>query len=257
MFKSLVIRIKKLPVSLKKLLSSPSLTISIIALIISALSIYFQFFNERHTVLYTTLTPEIDNKNKQIVIPLLLKNTGNQTEVILNSELQLEVKEKEGNFFKRISPAKNKDYFIILAPNDYKTIYLFGNFKDYMFGTIKFEVGDSTSFKYSPITVFDDLILKVNITFLTTHGNVANEEREISKIFFDKNEKISRIDCNPIELKKLDLSYNESEIVSYSIIPDADFKGNISINLNDSTSIIQNIDKLQLLNRIRKEKMDK
>lgn len=240
----------------KKLISNPSLIISISALLISGLSVYFQFFNERHSVLYTNLTPEIDSKSKQIVIPLLIKNTGNQSEVILHLELLLEVKKKDGNFFKRISPFKNKEYYVILAPNDYKTINIVGNYKDYMFGTIEVEYGDRENFKYSPITIFDDLMLKVNVTYLTTHGNVASEEREISRVTFDKNENISRVDCDPIELKKLDLRYNDSEIVSYSIIPDAGIDGQFSIDLNDSNSIKQNIDKIELMNRILKEKTD-
>jgi hypothetical protein len=239
---------KKTTSAFIKLWSSPSLTISIIALVISASSVYFQFFHERHSILYTTLTPEIDNKRNLIVIPLLLKNTGNQTEVILNSELQLEVKKIDRNFFKRISPGNNKDYFIILSPNEFKTIYLVGNFRNYMFGTFEFEVGDTTSYIYSPITVFDNLLLKVNISYLTTHGEVANEEREISKIFFDKSEKISRIDCNPTELKKLNLNYYKSKIVRYSIVPDASIFDSTNSNLIDSVSIRRYMEKLQLFN---------
>lgn len=244
------------------------LAISIIALMISASSVYFQFFNERHSVLYTTLTPEIDNKSKQIVIPLLIKNTGNQTEVILNTELLLELKKIDGNLFKSIGSFKNKESFIILSPNDYKTINIVGNYQEYLFGILEFssdlqvdlngkmDLIDKRYFKYSPVTIFNDLILKVNISYLTTRGKVANEEREISKITFDKNENISRVDCNPIELKKLNLSYDASEIESYSIIPQYEFSGHFSIDLNDSNSIKQNIDKIQLLNKILDKKKE-
>ena len=242
---------------IRNLLKSPSLVISIVALLMSALSIYFQFFNTKHSVLYSILTPELKGEKKEIVIPILFKNNGNQTEVILDSELQLEVKEKDENFFKRISQIKNRESYIILAPGEYKTIYLVGNFKDYFFGTFKINYPDKTDFKYEPITVIDSLILKVSINYLTTRGSVANEEREIGEISFDQDENISLMKCNPIELKKLNLRNNDSEIMYYSIIPNYNISGHISIDLKDSLSIEQNKDKIQLIDRILKEQTEK
>lgn len=239
---------------IKKLFKSPSLSVSIAALTISILSVYIQFFNERHSVLYTTLAPEINKENNQITIPLLLKNTGNQAEVILYSELQLEVKESEGNYFKRISPYANKESYIILSPGDYKTINLVGNYKQYMFGKITL-IGKN-DFKYSPITVFDNLNLKISIKYLTKYGTVAQEEREIGKISFDKNEQVSRIDCKPIELKKLNLRNDEIEIISYSIIPNEISFKDVKIDLTDSLSFEKNLDKIQLFNRILKEQTE-
>lgn len=261
-------RFKKFFDRIKKLFSSPSFTISIIALVISASSVYFQFFNEKHSVFYTALTPKIDNTNKQIEIPLLIKNTGNQIEVILSINLLLELKKKDGNLFKTISSFKNNESYFILSPNEYKTIKLVGDIKEYFFGILEFsgdlqvdsngkiDLVDSRHFKYSPITIFNDLILKVNISYLTTRGAVANEEREISKITFDKNDNISRVDCNPIVLKRLNLSCNDSEILSYSIIPQYEFSGHFNIDFTDSNSINQNIDKLQLLDKLLKDKKE-
>jgi hypothetical protein len=233
---------------------SPSLVVSIIALIVSALSIYFQFFNERHSIDYAILKPSFTEDNKQITIPLLIKNSGNQTEVLLSSELQLEVRDKKESYFKRISQHENEDSYVILAPGEYKTVYLVGDYKAYLFGTIKPKTNGD--FEYSPITEFNDLILKIELTYLTDKGAVANEERLIGLISFDKNENIERIDCSPIELKKLNLDYDESEIVSYSIIPQK-FEGKpLSINLNDSIQVKENYDKIQLVNRIIKEQKE-
>lgn len=248
---------KKRLSKIRNLLKSPSLVISIVALLMSALSIYFQFLNTKHSVLYSILTPELKGEKKEIVIPVLFKNNGNQTEILLDSELQLEVKEKDENFFKRISPNKNKESYIILSPGEYKTIYLVGNYKDYFFGTFKINYPDTTDFKYQPITVFDSLSLKVSINYLTTRGKVANEQREIGEISFDQNENISLMKCNPIELKKLNLRNNDSEILYYSIMPNYNINGHININLNDSFSIKQNKDKIQLLDRILKEQTEK
>ena len=245
---------KKTFQKIEKYFKSTGSLVSIIALIISMLSIYFQFFNVRHSLEYTTLKPDFNDNKKEITIPLLIKNSGNQTEVILNSELQLEVKEKEGNFFKRISPYENKDSYVILTPGEYKTIYLVGDYKTYMFGTITPKTNNN--FTYSPITIYNDLLLKIQITYLTKKGAVATEEREIGFITFNKDEKIARVDCMPIELKELDLSNTDKEIISYSIVPQ-NFVGNpLSIDLTDTTAVLENIDKIQLVMRILKEQQD-
>lgn len=249
--------LKKIRINIKKLQISPNLVISIFALLMSVLSVYFQFFNIKHSVLYSILYPELKGETKEIIIPILFKNTGNQVEVILDSELQLEVKETEEFFFKRISPNKNKGAYFILAPGENKTIYLVGNYKDYFFGTLKINYPDTTDFKYVPITIFDNLILKVSINYLTARGKMAKEEREVGDITFDQNENISLMNCNPIELKKLNLRYNDSEIISHTIVPNYSINGRIHIDFNDSLSIEENIDKIQLLNRIYKEQIEK
>ncbi len=217
--------------------------ISALALLISALSIYFQFFNERHALLYTTLTPDYNEESKHLIIPLLFKNIGNQTEIILNSELQLEVKDSNENFFKRISPLKNKERYIILAPGENRTVDLAGDYGDYFFGTIKIESINSDNIKYSPITAFDSLLLKIKVTYLNTNGVISFEERVIGSISFNRDESIKRIDYNPIELKKLDLSNNERHIVSNFITPH-EVQISPKIFLSDSTMTKEKLEKL-------------
>ncbi|MDF9799379.1 hypothetical protein OKW21_004642 [Catalinimonas alkaloidigena] len=236
-----------------KIIRTPSLLISIIALLISGFSFYFQFFNIKHSLFYTTLTPEL--KKDEIVIPLLIKNTGNQTEVLLNAELHLEVKDTSGGFFKRISPMNNKEAYVILSPGDYKTIRIAGNYRDYMFGTIQYI--NETEFEYSSITVFDNLVLILKLSYLTKYGAVAEEERLIGAVSFDENENVSRIDYMPIELKELDLSNDDYEIMSYSLIPNFKIEGKESIDLTDSNSVMENLDKIQLINRILREQKKK
>jgi hypothetical protein len=217
--------------------------VSALALLISALSIYFQFFNERHAVLYTTLEPDYNEESKHIISPLLLKNIGNQTEIILNSELQLEVKDADESFFKRISPLKKKERYIILSPGENKTIDLAGDYGDYFFGTIKIESINSNNVKYSPITAFDSLLLKIKVTYLNTNGVVSYEEREIGRISFNRDESIKRIDYNPIELMKLELSNNERHIVSNFITPHG-VQISPKIFLSDSTMTKVKLEKL-------------
>ncbi|PWD97473.1 hypothetical protein [Marinilabilia rubra] len=242
---------KKVYQKIKELFKSPSLLVSIIALIFSALSIYFQFFNEKHTLEYATLKPSFNTETKKITIPLLIKNSGNQTEVLLNSELKLEVKNNDRNFFKRISPYENKESYVILAPGEFKTIYLVGDYKAYLFGTVR--PNPDKVIEYSPITVFNDLLLKIQLTYLTKKGAVATEERNIGFITFNKNEKIARIDCLPTELKELNLGYSESEIISYSIVPQNYVGDPLSIDFSDTAAVLENYDILQLVNRILKE----
>ncbi|MCU0420671.1 MAG: hypothetical protein MUC38_13540 [Cyclobacteriaceae bacterium] len=217
--------------------------VSALALLTSALSIYFQFFNERHTLLYTTLTPDYNEESKHLIIPLLFKNIGNQTEIILNSELQLEVKDSDESFFKRISPLKNEERYIILAPGENRTIDLAGDYGDYFFGTIKIESINSNNIKYSPITALDSLLLRIKVTYLNTNGVISFEEREIGSISFNRDETIKRIDYNPIELKKLDLSNNERHIVSNFITPHG-VQISPKIFLSDSTMTKDKLEKL-------------
>lgn len=235
---------------IKKLFASPSLVISIIALLLSALGVYFQFFNVRHSLLYSILTPELLQESQEIIIPVLIKNNGNQTEVILGYDLLLEVKEDSGSFFKRISQFNSKDHYSVLSPGEYRTINIVGNYKNYLLGTIKINYPEEADYEYSPIRKFDDLLLKIKLTFLTTYGNVAFEEREIGKITFNTSDKIERIDCEPIALIKLNLRKNDYQIVSYSIIPNYNIKRQIIIDLNDSASLKEYRNENELFDRI-------
>lgn len=77
--------------------------ISFIALIISLITFYYQFFNVKHEVLFLHFTPSFDNNTDSLFVPIFFKNTGNQTEVILDGNLIMEVKtEENNNYYKRI-----------------------------------------------------------------------------------------------------------------------------------------------------------
>lgn len=215
--------------------------ISYFALLISVITLYFQFFHINHEVKYATLYPILDGDKKNIIFPILLKNTGNQTETILDFELLLEVKYKNESHYKRLSNLNERDFFSILAPNETKKIDIVGNYGIYLFGTII--LGDE-DFKYQSITEFNNLNLLLKISYLNTSGIVATQERIIGQIHFNKDETIKQVDCNPIELTDLDLDNNDIEITKYSIIPNYKSYNNISFNYKDSTSVRKNLDKI-------------
>jgi hypothetical protein len=195
------------------------------------------------------LTPNVDTENNSVTIPLLLKNAGNQNEVVLHAELLLEVNEIDSIFYKRISPYDNGNFLTILSPGDYKIIDLIGNYKEYLFGTI--EILSAEEFEYHPIKVFNDLTLKLNISYLTANGIVANEEREVGRISFNQKDEIALIDCNPISIKKLNSKKNDFIIERFIIFPNHEIRfDSISVDLNDSSSIEENLDKIQLMNRL-------
>jgi hypothetical protein len=56
---------------------------SVLAIVISVVTMYYQFFNVRHELIYSFLTPSVD---KKMVIPIIYKNEGNQNEMILESK---------------------------------------------------------------------------------------------------------------------------------------------------------------------------
>lgn len=223
-----------------------SIIFSSSALIISVITLYFQFFNVKHTVLYSSLEPEINYERKELYVPILFKNKGNQTEVILKSYLMIEVKQDSNSFYKRISPLTMEEYPLVLLPGDNKLLKMTGNYHEYLFGT--YEISE-THFKYNPITEFDSLNFIMNVTYLTSSGELDEEYREIGSISFDEKENIKRIDCKPIKLRKLDINKNDREIVSYSIVPQT-HNGSFQIDLSDTNSIIQNQDKILFLNKI-------
>jgi hypothetical protein len=131
-----------------KSLATFSNSVSAIALLFSALSIYFQFFNEIHAVSYSSLSPDYDEKSKQITFPVLFKNTGNRTETILDTELQIEKGLPDNHFFKKISSLKSNEAYLILSPGESKKIDLVGNYEDYFSGTIGFTKQEG--YKYFP-----------------------------------------------------------------------------------------------------------
>jgi len=232
-----------------KMTLSPRL-ISVIAIIISISGIYIQFFHVHHRIDYATLLSSFNEQNK-IFTPILFKNSGNQTELILNTYLQLDFYTKDGITEKRISDLYPSEFPIILSPGESKKITLEGNLKQYMFGMYKFDLIDSSYFYYDPVTVFDNLRLSIKTTYLSSKGKMGEEIRDVGFITFNENESVKHIVYNPIKMKRLNLKKN-MDIISIISTP-FERTGKVSIDLKDSASVIENIDKIQLLNRILNE----
>jgi len=230
----------------KKPTNRTSIIISLIALLIAFSSLYFQFLNVNHSLLYSTLDPKFDKEKNRINVPILFKNKGNQTEVILESFLMLEVRNDSNSYYKKISSSSSKEYPLVFSPGDTKIINMSGNFNEYLFGN--YEISETEFIKYYPITQFDSLSLIVNIRYLTNSGVESQEAREIGTVFFDTEEKLKRMDYEPINLIKLSIRKNESTIVRHSLVPTR-IHGNWQIDLNDSNSVNQNMDKLLFLQK--------
>ena len=84
-------RIKKIREKISKIKISAK-TLSYIAIVISILSVYFQFFYINHEIKYASLYPILDEEKRTLTFPILLKNSGNQVETILDFQLLLEAK---------------------------------------------------------------------------------------------------------------------------------------------------------------------
>jgi hypothetical protein len=240
-YKKIKKRISKVKISAK--------FISYIAIIISISSIYFQFFHINHEIKYATLYPILDEQEKILTFPILLKNSGNQVETILDFQLLLEARDDDGSFYKRISELNEKQFFSILGPGDSKRIDLKGNYSAYLFGTI---IPDKNDFDYKPISEFENLNLLLKITYLTKKGVVATEDRIVGELTFNANETVKRIDCPPTELKNLELGKDDFEIFQYSLIPDNKKYKNLSIDFTDSISIKKNLGKLLFIEKTLK-----
>lgn len=232
--------------------NSFSIIISVIALSISFLSLYYQFIKEEHSVLYSYLLPEIKNDTKEIVVPVVFKNTGNQTELILFSHLMLEYKIKDSSYYKRISDIKPINYPIVLGPNESKLVNLTGAYKEYFWGTMQINA-NTQEMKYYPITKFDNLKLVISTSYLTGSGEFENQEREIGYITFNEEEIIDVIDVVPTKFNELIIN-TSSELVSYRMYSNIKYTGQTTIDLNDSNSVRENYDKIQLMNRILEDR---
>jgi len=230
--------------------------LSWLAILISLSGLYFQFFDVRHKLLFTPLEPSSNGEKKEFYIPLLLKNTGNQTEIILKSSLFLEVKsdnsnQQDGGSFKRFSLTTPPDFPMVLSPNEYKKVVLTGDYREYFFGTL--ENMENGKMKYTPIIVYDSLTVLLSITYLSKSGIAREEKYSIGFLSFDQNENIKRIDYVPIKLREIDLSNDDKEIISCSIIPQV-YRDSCTIDLKDTNSVKENYDKIQMINRILSSK---
>jgi hypothetical protein len=236
----------------KKLKQIDRLTIIIssLALIVSVSATYFQFFNKRHKVLYSTLEPKFNNSNKTIKIPIIFKNTGNQTEIVLNSTLNIELKGGDNSSHKRISGQSQAEFPIILAPNESKLVTISGNYGDYLLST--FEISDSKELIYYPVKVLDSLRLFLNTSYIAVSGRVSDQDHDIGYMTFEDNKKIKRIYCYPIELKKLPMHNNEKRIIWFVLRQEND-QVYYTNNPLDSSSLNYNEEKLQLINKLLRD----
>jgi hypothetical protein len=222
--------------------------LSITAVIISILGIYFQFFYTKHEIHYAILDSKL-NKENLLLTPIFFKNSGNQTEIVLNAYLQLEFYSKEKIIEKRISEIDLPDFPMIFSPGDTKNIILRGDLQDYMFGMYEISIEDPSNFLYMPVTVFENLKLSLVVTYLSKQGKYGEEIRNIGYVTFDKkNEKVQSIKYDPTILKKLNLN-KDKDILFHTFIP-IEGGGSFSIDLNDTASVRKNYDKIQLFKKI-------
>jgi len=215
---------------------------------------YFQFFDVKRELLYAYLSPKIEKDIHTLVIPVVYKNNGNQNEMILGSNIEMEVKTPPGeeNYFRRIGDENSNLFPIILAPGEMKTINLKGEYKGYFAGMLEF---NEYGLKYRKIDSLNNLSLKLTTTFLQNKG-IENVEREIGRISFRNVNEYERLDYWPIELVELKPN-NNITIVSNSIV-NAGFEG--SFSFDDSLSadqieyikfLINHIDNPEIVERLK------
>lgn len=206
--------------------SNLSLIIGVIALVISGLHIYYQFFHIRNELLYTYLTPEIDSRANKIVIPLIYKNNGNQNAVVLGSNIELEVKPDDGseNYFRRLGDQNDDLFPLIISPGDYKTINLEIDYMDYHKGMIEY---GPEEIKYREMVNIDNLKLELT-TQIISKGGVSEVRRRIGRLFFRPDKQVDRINFEPIKMVKLEAEDNR-EMINGSVI-NMSFSKNISGN---------------------------
>lgn len=219
-----------------------SLITSIIALVISLVSVYFQFFYIKHSLLYVAMPIEHNDK-KDIDIPLIFRNRGNQEEIILNTVLYLELKTDSVSHYKRISNLKSDVYPLMLAPNEHKLVMLSGNYEEYFKGLILID-NDSIS-GYCPVTYLDNLWLVMDIEYLSSNGSMNKVSHKIAEISFTNNNTIKLIHGEPVILYELEMDI-DSENTGYYTMP-KQYSGHISIDLQDSSSMRKNKDKLLMI----------
>lgn len=203
-----------------------SIWMSIFALIISVLHIYYQHFHVRNELLYTYLTPELNSREDKIIIPLVYKNNGNQNVIILGSNIELEVKPDDGseNYFRRVGD-ENSDLFpLIISPGDYKTINLKADYHDYHKGMIEY---GPEGIKFREIVNINNLQL-VLTTRILAKGGVSEVRRDIGQLSFRPDKDVDKINYNPIKMIKLEAE-DDREMVRGSVL-NMGFSGTVSGN---------------------------
>ncbi|HAL83150.1 MAG TPA: hypothetical protein DCO83_13740 [Mucilaginibacter sp.] len=187
---------------------------------------YFQFFNTKHELLYAFLFPSV---NENLAIPMIYKNTGNQNEMILESNIELQIIPDDGteNYFKRIGDENKKLFPVIIGPGEYKVITLLGDYKEYFKGMLE---QTPSGIKYRQIVNLDTLSLVLTTKFIA-NNEISEVRRNIGKITFRKDKTFDRIDFQPIKLIKLE-SDGDMEMTGGSVI-----NANRSGHINSSDSL--------------------
>jgi hypothetical protein len=139
--------------------------------------------------------------NEKLEIPLVYKNLGNQNEMILESNMEIEIILDDGSehYFRRIGDDNKKLFPLIIAPGEYKQVILLGDYKDYFKGMLE---ESASGLKYRPIVNLDTLSLVITTKFIMGNG-ISETKRHIGKISFRKDKTFDRIDISPIELIEL------------------------------------------------------
>lgn len=207
-----------------------NVSLSIIAIVVSLITMYYQFFNVEHDLQYTFLFPSIGEK---IAIPIVYKNDGNQNEMILESNVELEIIPDDGSeqYFKRIGDENKRLFPLILTPGEYKTITLLGDYKEYFKGMLE---QLPAGVRYREIVNLDTLSVVITTQFISTDG-ISKAQRHIGKITFRKDRTFDRISINPIKLTKLEAD-DEIEMTGGGVI-NADY--NMNFKMTDTLSADQ------------------
>lgn len=219
-----------------------SLVTGVTALVISLASVYFQFFYIKHSLLYVAMPIEYNDK-KDIDIPLIFRNRGNQEEIILNTVLYLELKTDSASHYKRISYLKSDIYPLMLAPNEHKLVVLSGNYEEYFKGLIL--IDDDSISGYCPVTYLDNLWLVMDVEYLSSNGSMNKVSHKIADISFNSNNTIKSIHGEPVILQELEMD-TDSENAGYYSMP-KQYSGHISIDLQDSSSVRKNKENVQMI----------
>lgn len=155
----------------------------------------------------------------------------------------MELKTDSVSHYKRISNLKSDAYPLMLAPNEHKLVMLSGNYEEYFKGLILID-NDSIS-GYCPVRYLDNLWLIMDIEYLSSNGSMNKVSHKIAEISFTSNNTIKLIHGEPAILYELEMD-TDSENAGYYSMP-KQYSGHISIDLQDSSSMRKNKDKLLMI----------
>ena len=98
---------------------------------------------------------------------------------------------------------------------------------------------------YCPVRYLDNLWLIMDIEYLSSNGSMNKVSHKIAEISFTSNNTIKLIHGEPAILYELEMD-TDSENAGYYSMP-KQYSGHISIDLQDSSSMRKNKDKLLMI----------